>query len=122
MNGKYFKASELACPCCGTLAMPQWFIDKLDALREQCGFPLTITSGYRCPKYNSRFGGKAPHESGLAVDIGINGARAHTVIREALVLEFNGIGVAQKGDRAGRFIHLDCLPAGKYPRPAVWSY
>jgi len=120
---KYFTESEVRCKCgCGKNGMDSEFMAKLDQLREGLGFPLIVTSGYRCPSYNKRFGGKAPHETGMAVDLACSNPRAYQVVAKALELGFTGIGIAQGGDRGGRFIHLDTLPAPKYPRPAIWSY
>jgi hypothetical protein len=55
------------------------------------------------------------HSTGLACDVGVQGADAHEILRLAMHLGFTGIGVQQKG--AGRFIHLDLRQA-----PTVWSY
>lgn len=43
----------------------------LDPLREAWGKPLTVNSGYRCPKLNKAVGGVSTshHLNGLAVDI-----------------------------------------------------
>jgi hypothetical protein len=38
-------------------------------------------------------------------------------------LGFTGIGIKQKGPGLSRFVHLDMiLPAGRHPRPRLWSY
>ena len=31
---------------------------KLDRLRSKCGFPIVLSSAYRCPEYNNRVSGK----------------------------------------------------------------
>ncbi len=43
----------------------------LDPLRETCGKPLTVTSGYRCPALNKAVGGSSTsqHMTGQAADI-----------------------------------------------------
>lgn len=119
----YFSDKELRCKCgCGQVGIQDDFRAMLEELRERCGFPILVSSGFRCHSYNKRFGGTPAHEKGLAVDLIVSGARAHKVLTEALAMGFTGIGVAQKGDRAARFIHLDMLPVALYPRPAIWSY
>jgi uncharacterized protein YcbK (DUF882 family) len=43
----------------------------LEALREEAGIPLTVTSGYRCPAHNRLVGGvpRSLHVDGCAADI-----------------------------------------------------
>lgn len=119
---KYFKYDEFKCKHCGENHMESSFIDKLDLLREECGFPLAVTSGYRCPDHNeavSTTGRNGPHTTGRACDLRCNGRQAFVVLREAFALGlFTGVGVQQRGEV--RFIHLDDMDTA--PRPNVWSY
>lgn len=120
---KYFKPVEFACKCCGEDHVTDETKILLDKLREKCGFPIVLTSAYRCPKHNvavSSTGPKGPHTTGQAVDVACSHEKAYLVVRNAMELGFTGIGVAQKG--ASRFIHLDTLDAPAYPRPNVWTY
>lgn len=116
----HFTDAELTCKCgCGMLPAPD-FMEKVERLRVRCGFAFRVTSAARCPAYNasvSRTGRTGPHTTGRAIDVGVRGAQAVTLIRHALDEEFTGFGVAQKG--AYRFIHLDDLVEG---RPTIWSY
>jgi uncharacterized protein YcbK (DUF882 family) len=124
MNFRHFDRNEFACKHCGTNLIHDDFIELLDELREQCGFALRVTSGYRCPEHNSKVsstGLTGPHTSGRAVDFGVRGDRAYKVLELALRMGFTGIGLNQKGD--SRFVHLDDLPnAPGQPRPVCWSY
>lgn len=125
---KYFKLSELKCKCgqCGSSGyeMDIDFMQKLDQLRESVGFPLSLSSAYRCPKHNistSTTGADGAHTTGKAVDIAVAREQAYVVMGAALKLGFTGIGVNQKG--ASRFIHLDTLTKiDNFPRPTLWSY
>lgn len=125
---KYFTAKELACKCgkCGKgeADMDAEFMAKLDAIREECGFPLNVTSGFRCKAHNaqvSRTGLHGPHTTGHAVDIRVMGSQCHKFLGTALKHGMTGIGVSQKGK--SRFIHVDDLTnADGYPRPTIWSY
>jgi zinc D-Ala-D-Ala carboxypeptidase len=121
---RYFKPEEFKCKHCGANKMDRAFLVLLDELRHQCGFPLTVTSGYRCPVHNQKVsstGADGPHTTGRAVDIGVSRHRAYDVLRHAMALGFTGIGIQQKG--ASRFIHLDTLTEPDHaPRPTVWSY
>jgi uncharacterized protein YcbK (DUF882 family) len=123
MSWKHFKHHEFSCKHCGENKMEDSFVDKLDALREECGFPLRLTSAYRCPEHNMRVsttGPDGPHTTGRAVDIAVRGPQAYRVVALAAKHGFTGIGVHQKG--AVRFIHLDDLFPPLHPRPNVWSY
>lgn len=119
---KHFKIEEFDqkdgnCPA----KMDADFLVKIDELRERCGFPLVITSGYRSPEYNKKVsstGTTGPHTTGKAADIAVRGQKAHTLLKHALELGFTGIGISQKGQ--SRFIHLDTIEGTM--RPWVWSY
>lgn len=122
---KNFTRKEFACKCgCGDDEMDLEFINRLQSLRELCGFPIIISSGKRCPEHNAKVsstGKTGPHTTGKAVDISVDRTKAHKVLKMALRLGFTGIGVQQKGK--SRFIHIDSLEEGPdCPRPTVWSY
>lgn len=122
---RYFTDDELRCKCgCGQQKMQPDFVRKMDELRAKVGFPLPVSSAYRCPQHNSRVsstGPNGPHTSGRAVDFAVDRKRAYIVLREAMLMGFTGIGIKQKG--SGRFIHLDDLTEPVHaPRPTVWSY
>ena len=112
-----FSEAEFRCSHCGKQAMRPEFLSKLQALRNAYKRPMAVTSGYRCPDHPIEKVKATPgmHTTGLACDIGVQGADAHEVLRLAMQMGFTGIGVQQKG--TGRFIHLDTRPA-----PTVWSY
>lgn len=54
----------------------------LDPLRERYGYPIMVSSGYRCPRLNKAVGGSATsdHMRGRAVDIYCNDPRDNAVI------------------------------------------
>lgn len=118
----YFTEKELACSCCGTNHFDDEFLALLNKMREQCGFPFPVSSGYRCPNHPIEAKKKSPgaHTTGQAVDILAYGARAQELVRCALNNNIKRIGIAQKGDIKTRFIHLDV--AQGLPSPAFWSY
>jgi len=98
-------------------------MDRVERMHEKFGKPMTVTSGARCPTHNAKVsstGLTGPHTKG-AIDFGLRGGDALTVIGIALREGFTGIGVNQKGDK--RFVHLDDLPnEPNQPRPWIWSY
>ena len=98
-------------------------VDKLQVLRDDLGFPLVISSGYRCPEHPIEAKKSKPgtHALGLAVDIAVSHEKALQVLYKGIAHGFTGIGVNQKG--GGRFIHLDIAEIENYsPRPHIWSY
>lgn len=122
-----FSFAEMACRETGHCLIDVAFMDKLQRLRSGLGFPLKITSGYRSPDHSVEAAKeeRGSHTYGLAVDIAVSGSKAWSVLSEAMILNFTGIGVCQKGPLESRFIHLDCMTSEisyRFPRPAVWSY
>jgi len=114
---KHFKISEFDCKHCGENKMDPKFIDILDAIREEVGFGLVVTSGYRCPTHNqnvSSTGPNGPHTTGKAVDFGVQGDRAYAVVKAGVSRGLR-VGVNQKGN--ARFIHLDNINGSP-----IWSY
>ena len=112
---KFFTAEEFDCQHTGENRMEQAFLDKLDALREHCGFPFVITSGYRSPDHPLEAVKEIPgtHAQGIAADIKItSSAQRYSIIKGALEYGFTGLGVA------GDFIHLDTRGSV----PVMWTY
>ena len=66
-----FSEKELACPCCGKNKVTDKALIMLQTLRYLCDFPLKISSGFRCEKYNKQIKGarSSKHMSGVAFDI-----------------------------------------------------
>jgi len=115
MNLRHFKLSEFDCHWTKENRMEADFLEALDELREQCGFPFIVTSGYRSPKHPLEEIKRVPgtHSQGIAADIAVSsGDQRRVLLENAFKLGFTGIGV---GDG---FIHVDTR-AGK---PVVWTY
>lgn len=105
--------------------MDPGFMDTLEKMREEAGFPFIVTSAYRCPEYNAKVsptGRTGPHTVGKAIDLHTYGAQTHTLIGLAITHGMTGIGIKQKGPQKERFIHLDRCQEPEFPRPRVWSY
>lgn len=112
---KFFKISEFDCQYSGKNEMNPDFLEMLDHLRSLCGFPFVITSGYRDPSHpiEARKDRPGTHAKGIAADIAIyDGAARHIILKEAINMGFNGIGVAKS------FIHVD----GRAGAPVIWTY
>jgi uncharacterized protein YcbK (DUF882 family) len=101
---RYFKFEEFVKEKGG-------FIDselvlKMERLREYCGFPLRITSGYRSASKNKEVGGASGsyHLRGEAVDVSINGfspSMLYKLVKGAFVVGFGGVIVYPN------HVHLD---------------
>jgi len=117
----YFSEQELSCQHCGAYKFDEEFLKVLNNIREECGFPFIVSSGYRCPEHpieaaKDRAGS---HTTGCAIDLSVRGKKALKVLEVAMKHGIKRIGVNQKGK--GRFIHLD-MAEDEFPSPAIWSY
>jgi hypothetical protein len=94
----HFSDRELDCRCgCGKTVVPELLV-RLEALREKLGRPVSINSGARCETYNRQVRGEKNswHLKGLAADIACSDSISRSqVIRAAIELGFNGIGIAE---------------------------
>ncbi len=119
-NPKYFALSEFNCQETNQNEMKPEFLERLDELRERCGFPFVITSGYRSPNHTIERDKERPgtHAQGIAADIRtIGGREKYEVVKQALSLGFSGIGVA------GTFVHVDDRCAHDSSAiPVIWTY
>ena len=114
---KYFNESEFACKETGNNEIKSELIHMLDELRERCGFPFVITSGYRDPSHsaekNKKFPRNGTHVRGIAADIAVsNGEQRYKIVKEAHEMGFGGIGVAKT------FVHVDM----RTNTPVMWTY
>lgn len=122
LGTEHFKPKELECHHCGVLQMNPKFMSRLEVIRQQFGFPMILSSAYRCPEHDKAIGGAGIHTQGHAVDVKVYGPRAYRIVELAIRFGMKGIGVHQRGDMDKRFIHLDDLENGAQPRPRIWTY
>jgi len=111
---KYFTRAEFACSETGENEIHDDFIYKLDELRERCGFPFVINSGYRSPNHSIEAAKDKPgqHTTGRCADIAVNsGSQRYRLVQEALAMGFTGIGVGKS------FIHIDLRK-----KLVMWTY
>ena len=115
MSFKYFSRDEFKCSETGNNEIQDEFIHALDKLRESCGFPFAITSGYRDPSHSVEAKKeKAGQQTlGIAADIAVSGgSQRFIIVSKALELGFSGIGVART------FVHVDT----RTTQPMLWCY
>ena len=124
MSFKYFTDAELSCSHCQKSKMDGYFMEMIEALREELGFPFIVTSAYRCPQHPVEAPKKlsGAHSTGQAMDLAVHGENAYRLLSGALRAGFTGSLVNQKGN--SRFIHLDNIKSseGSRLRPWIWSY
>jgi zinc D-Ala-D-Ala carboxypeptidase len=111
----FFRLEEFNCTHTNKNEMDPVFIHRLDLLRERCGFPFRITSGYRDATHPAEARKDKPgtHNQGIAADIAVsNGFERMNIVHEALKLGFGGIGVSKS------FIHID----DRKTTPVMWTY
>jgi zinc D-Ala-D-Ala carboxypeptidase len=108
MSYKYFNPATdprlFFCSHTGEAGIVPEFVEKLDKLREACGFPFVITSGYRSSQHpiEARKSKPGTHSQGIAADIAVaDGYQRRMIVEKAIELGFKGIGVHDK------FVHVD---------------
>lgn len=101
---RHFVLSEFDCPCCGENKMRINFVLSLDEARLKAEVPFVVNSGYRCPEWNRKVGGRitSSHLVGCAADISCEDSGTRFLILSSLMdIGFNRIGIGKD------FIHVD---------------
>ena len=116
----YFSRSEFSCQYTGENKIEDSLLLKIDELRERCGFPFIITSGYRSlahPIERAKKTNTGTHAQGIAADIKvIDGVQRFKIVAEAIKMGFTGIGVASN------FVHVDIRSLDTNESPVMWCY
>ncbi len=117
---RHFSRHELACRCgCGFYRSSRALLRALEAIREELGQPLHVSSGCRCSEHNRAEGGspRSLHLRGEAADVFSPGLTPLEIYRAAETMAdrglIGGIGLYPWG------VHVDVgLPGrrwGKLP-------
>ena len=106
-----FRVSEFSCHgkgCCTTTLVDQQLVQYLQKIRDHFGKPITITSGYRCPKHNKNVSGAtgSRHAKGQAADIVVKDVKPAEVAKYAESIGIKGIGLYET-NADGFFVHID---------------
>lgn len=103
---------ELACKGTGEFYFDPQFNDALQALRDNLGGPIVITSGHRSVAHNRKVGGVSNSQHlKIATDIGFGRYTRAQLLRAAVQAGFRGLGLG------GSFLHVDLRP-----NPVMWIY
>jgi len=104
-NWPDFSPEEMACRGTGNLMIVPHAMDKLQALRDLLGKPMTVNSAYRSPSHNRNVGGSkgSKHMQGLAFDVRMENHNPAEYITAAKRVGFDAIGTYPRQN----FIHVD---------------
>lgn len=109
---EHFSTEEFACHHCGKLdTISPRLIELLEQLRKNCGRPIHINSGYRCPVHNANVGGvkNSQHVLGTAADLAVPSEMSFGEFKWYIEqLPFDGIGLYPFDN----FIHVDVRDGG----------
>ena len=115
---KYFSIEDFDCQETGENKMNPEFLKAIDHLRDACGFPFIVTSGYRSPNHSIEAAKVAAgkkvgtHAQGIAADIKVSGgAQRLTIVKHASAMGMS-VGVAKT------FVHVDI----RKTEPMCWCY
>lgn len=101
----HFSAHEFRCKDGSEHPIDPRLIEMLETVRTHFDAPITITSGYRSPRYNRKVGGarSSYHVKGMAADIRVSGVDPKDVFAFCDRTFVNdGVG------RYPTFTHIDC--------------
>ena len=106
---EHFNLREFECPCCRRVIVNSELVRKLEKLRQRTGVPIRITSGYRCPVFNSKIMGHpfSLHTQGRAVDI--DGTDSQLIEEHRKSLFASGYH-----NRDNNYFHLQIDPAKEW--------
>lgn len=120
-KSKHFSAKEFECHdgICVRQFINDNLINLLDAVRDEVGLPVKVTSGFRCDKHQETLRnqgyetatGRSSHQDGNAADISCSDMKK---LEDACLKVFAkySVGVARS------FIHVDIRAGG----PRRWTY
>lgn len=122
---KNFDAKEFECKHCKAQGVLEETVSLVQDIRNKFQHPIFISSGYRCNRHPAEQDKDRPgeHTFGMAVDIIAFGSRALKILSFAQELGVKRIGLHQKGNVNGRFVHIGIANRYKLEFPeAIWTY
>ena len=125
----HFSFTEFRCTCrggysnCRVVLVRRELLQSLEKYRVRVG-PVSIASGYRCPRRNAAVGGatSSQHMYGVAVDIGYKMSASGLAAMHIAA----GIGKSRSSGLVRHFDRRDIgghnLTGGTLSRPTIWGY
>ena len=120
-----FSECEFKCKYTGECNMHPVMMDLLQSIRNEYARPMFISSGFRSVKHPVEQEKAKPgeHTMGMAVDILCHGDNALKILKLAQDRDIKRIGLHQKGNANGRFIHIGIADRFDLAFPkAIWTY
>lgn len=118
----HFKLSELCCPCCRKMNMPQTMLDFIERVRTGLGLKMKLNSACRCGMHNAKVGGKitSAHLQGLAIDVFCpSEVYRFKLLSVAFAMGAQGVGIYENAkDPSKKFVHLDLM--NRIAGPQTW--
>ena len=123
---KYFKMSEFECrDGCPMPASARENIEALveavlDPARERFGKPITVNSGYRCPRHNAAVGGvpNSQHMRGEAADVSAGSAQASREVGKII----EQLGKFDQLIYYPTFVHVSWKRIGKNRKQIIYKH
>ena len=117
-NSPRFSKQELQCKHTGICKMSKLFLDRLEALREEYGKPIRVSSAFRDKSHpaEAKKDKVGYHGLGRAADL-LVGYDGYRLLELAIKHGFKGLGCSFRGSVESRYLHVDDRDI-----PAVWSY
>ena len=91
------------------LKLSDFINNCLDPLRDACGFPITVSSGYRCKALNKAVKGvpTSQHVKGEAADlVGKNNAQTRLIFEKAKELNNHDQLLYEKNSKGFIWVHI----------------
>jgi len=114
--------TKLLCTCghklCDKRSINQEHLNRMQLVRFNLGFALSVTSGGRCPYHDEEAHRTTPadHQKGNGGDVRVNGSTRGNVVRAGQEAGCNAIGVAKT------FVHLGFRPELPKGHITMWVY
>lgn len=113
----HFHSGEFKCQHCGRIKIEEELVQKLENLFSKLNASkCIISSGYRCPTYDTQIGGFAGrHSEGLAADCVYYDENGNIIPSKIVICVANDLGIFNGiANIDGNYVHLDNRQGSTY--------
>lgn len=114
---EHFHSAEFKCPHCGRIKIEEELVNKMETLFSKLNASkCIISSGYRCPTYDTQIGGFAGrHSEGLAADCVYYDEDGNIIPSKIVICVAYDLGVFNGiANIDGNYVHLDNRKGSTY--------